>query len=129
MIYTTSNWCIWTNDIKFHVYKHLVFYILYFFIAVWILASLTVYMSTVLLVLKKWYSTCALQHMFCYVYLMCWNSILMYINFYDEAQVLCFVILKLTIDLYDKLFRSWCFFLSRSYHIGMFMLDERILYP
>jgi len=29
----------------------------------------------------------------------------MYINFYNEALVLRFVILKLTIDLYDELFR------------------------
>jgi len=29
----------------------------------------------------------------------------MYINNYDEVRVLCFVILKFTIDLYDKLLR------------------------
>ena len=67
--------------------------------------------------------------MFCYVYLVCWNSVLMCIKLYDEVQVLRFEILKLTIDLYDELFRSWCFFLSRIYHVGMFMLDEHILYP
>jgi len=39
------------------------------------------------------------------LYLVCWNFILMYINNYDEAQVLRFVILKLTVDLYDKLLR------------------------
>jgi len=53
----------------------------------------------------------------------------MYINYYDEVQVLRFAILKVTIDLHDELFRSWYFFFSRIYHVGMFMLDERILYP
>jgi hypothetical protein len=34
--------------------------------------------------------------------LVCWNFTLIYVNNYDEVQVLRFVILKITIDLYDK---------------------------